>query len=88
VEVTARLAVSDLERGPVLENEPFNDGTIMNGMHGAPVHKHARALIRNNELHQRTKFSRRFEEVRLACRLGFLKPIHEGSAGFWASRSG
>jgi hypothetical protein len=51
VEVTARPAVSDLERRPILENKPFNDATILNGMDGAPVHKHARALIGKNELH-------------------------------------
>jgi hypothetical protein len=51
-EVAARPAVANLERGLVLENKPFNDATILNGMNGAPVHKHARALVGEDELHQ------------------------------------
>ena len=50
-EVAARPAISNVERGLVLENKPFNDATILDGKNGAPVHKHAGALVRKNELH-------------------------------------
>jgi hypothetical protein len=77
--------VSDLERGLVLKNQSFHDAKILNGINGTPVH--ARTLVGQNESHQWTEFSRRIEEVRLACRLHLPQPIHGGSAGFWASRA-
>jgi hypothetical protein len=50
--VAAGPAISNLKRRLVLENKPFQDAIILNGMNGAPVHKHARALVGKNELHQ------------------------------------
>jgi hypothetical protein len=44
-EVAARTVVSDLERGPVLENKPLHNAIIMDGENGTPVHKHTRSLV-------------------------------------------
>ncbi|MBB4515487.1 hypothetical protein [Paraburkholderia fungorum] len=80
-EVTARSGVSNIERGPVLENESFHNPAVVNRVNGIAFHEDTGAFVGQNQLQQRTELLHGVEKAGFARSFRDALPINKSRTG-------